>query len=110
MVDNSGNLIGGVSGNDFVLTGSATGPGNTSYTGTLLTGEVVAFGSRELGSTDRFQLVFQVTGGTMASLYTGPIGIVITAENSDLQQLIWDELHFNIEVYSRWNSIGRGNY
>jgi hypothetical protein len=82
-VANTGALMGGVTGSDFTLTGTVTDDQNNTYSGTLLTGEVMQFGFRELGTTDRFELRFVVTGGTLASRFAGKdIGIVITAESS----------------------------
>ncbi len=83
MVGSTGVLSGGVVGDDLVLTGTVTDRNGVTYTGTLLTGEVIRFGFQELGGTDRFQLQFVVTGGTMASLFSGKdLGITITAESS----------------------------
>jgi uncharacterized repeat protein (TIGR01451 family) len=82
-VSNTGVLLGGVSGNDLTLTGTTTDQFAVTYTGTLLTGEIVAFGSRDIGTTDRFELRFVVTGGLLASQFAGKeIGVVIAAENS----------------------------
>jgi uncharacterized repeat protein (TIGR01451 family) len=82
-VSNSGVLTGGVSGDDLTLTGTVTDQLGNTYSGTLLTAEIVQFGYRELGSTDRFELRFVVTGGTLAGKFAGKdLGIVITAETS----------------------------
>jgi uncharacterized repeat protein (TIGR01451 family) len=83
-VNSAGQLVGsGTATNDLTINGTVKGPGNVTYNGPLLTGKVIAFGSQELGTVDKFQLVFQVTGGSLAGFYTGHnIGIVITAENS----------------------------
>lgn len=80
-VDQSGNLVGGVAGDDLVLTGTVYG---TSYAGTLLTGEIVGFGIQDSASTiDYIDLRLKVTGGSMASLFTGnDIGVSLAMENS----------------------------
>ena len=69
-VNNDGTLAGGVSGDDVIITGDV-GP----YLGTLLTGEVVAFGYLDFPDlqTDRFFFRFRATGGRLydAGLYLG---------------------------------------
>ena len=54
-VDGSGNLIGGVPGDDLVLTGNLDidGNGTVDFSGVLLTGEVSGFGFLNVGGTDR---------------------------------------------------------
>ena len=82
-VNNGGFLVGGVAGDDIVVTGTTANAQGVPYTGTLLTGEVTAFGFKEGGSVDRFDFRFHVTGGALAALFTGQdIGLVMTAENS----------------------------
>jgi hypothetical protein len=82
IVNNSGNLVGGVPGHDFVMTGTVSDGVNT-YTGTLLTGEVTAFGFLNVGTTDFFDFRFTVTGGTMAGLFAGKdIGVSYASEGS----------------------------
>jgi uncharacterized repeat protein (TIGR01451 family) len=82
-VSNTGILLGGAPGDDLVLTGVVLdASGATMYSGTLLTGEVTAFGYRDAGTTDQFQMRFQVTGGALASLYGPYAGLIISAENS----------------------------
>jgi hypothetical protein len=80
-VDNAGNLIGGVSGDDFVMTGQIDGTLN----GTLLTGEILQFGFlNATGTTDTFDFRFRVTGGTLAPLFAcQEIGVLLTSENSN---------------------------
>lgn len=75
-VDESGNLIGGVAGDDFVVSGSIDLDGDSTpdVTGVLLTGEAVAFGFQDTGSgstTDIFDLRLTVTGGALA--VSGPL-------------------------------------
>lgn len=84
-VDEFGELVGGVSGPDLRIVGNLSVDQNFSFefTGTLLTAEVVAFGAEETGSTDIFTYIFEVTGGTAASLYpTGTFGVIVQNENS----------------------------
>lgn len=63
----AGNLIGGVPGDDLVITGSFDENGDTiyDYTGVLLTGEVNNFGFIN-GGGDIFEWTFTVTGGALA--------------------------------------------
>ena len=80
-VDNAGTLLGGVSGDDFVMTGQVDGTLN----GTLLTGEIVQFGFlNATGTTDTFDFRFRVTGGTLAPLFAcQEFGVLLTSENSN---------------------------
>lgn len=84
-VDAHGQLVGGVAGDDLVVSGALDRNGDfvIDQTGTLLTGEIIAFGFEELGATDRLSYVFEVTGGLLAAEYAGSqIGILQTIENS----------------------------
>ena len=85
-LDSSGALVGGVAGDDLVVTGKVdtTGDGIYDADGVLLTGEIVAFGSQDTGTTnDDFDFRFHVTGGQLAGLFAGQdIGIHLDAENS----------------------------
>ena len=61
VVDSSGNLIGGTSGDDLVIIGAIDQDGDSvaDFDGVLLTGEVVAFGFQDSGGpTDDFDFVF----------------------------------------------------
>jgi hypothetical protein len=81
-VDNSGQLVGGVAGDDLVVTGSIN-DGTINVSGVLLTGEVTDFGFAESGATDAYDFRFAVTGGALASLFAGKdIGITTTSEHS----------------------------
>ena len=89
-VDETGRLVGGVAGDDLVVQGSVDVDGDAiaDYTGTLLTGEILAFGAENTGATsgatDQYDFRFQVTGGSMSSLYAGKdIGITTASEQSD---------------------------
>ncbi len=71
--------------NTFTLTGTVLAPnGITVWSGTLLSGTVLEFGSEDSGGgTDRFDMRVHVTGGFMASLVLpGDIGVQIQAEQS----------------------------
>lgn len=81
-VDNAGNLIGGVPGDDLLVTGTINS-GSVNVSGVLLTGEVTAFGFAEGGATDVYDFRFVVTGGALASYFFGKeIGVTTTSENS----------------------------
>lgn len=83
-VDNSGRLIGGVSGHDLVMTGAIDldDDGINEYDGTLLTAEIRSFGFLEAGATDQFDAKLSTTGGSMAGLYGKKIALSMVAENS----------------------------
>ncbi|REJ69319.1 MAG: hypothetical protein DWQ31_05040, partial [Planctomycetota bacterium] len=69
-VDNSGNLIGGVAGDDLTLSGTIDIDGDSipDVSGTLLTGEVTGFGFLDTGSTtDQFDFTFTPTGGAFVA-------------------------------------------
>src|SRR5579871_1588901 len=84
-VDNSGNLTGTPTSRDVVIRGTITDPSTSqTYTGDLLTGSIKGFGF-QLGSggTSTFDFDFAVTGGTMASYFSGQhIGIILNSEGS----------------------------
>ena len=84
-VDRTGALVGGVAGNDLTLTGriDTNGDGVYEYSGVLLTGEVLAFGSQNVSTTDVYGFRFSVTGGALQSLYgTNDAGIRLTSATS----------------------------
>jgi hypothetical protein len=85
-VDGSGALVGGVAGDDLVLTGDVDVDGDFSddFSGTLLTGEIVAFGSQDSGgATDQYDFRFIVTGGALAGMYAGKdLGVTTSSEGS----------------------------
>lgn len=81
-IDNSGNLIGGVAGDDLVVSGEIT-IGGTTYSGVLLTGEILDFGVAGNGPnvTSSFEYLFEITGGSLASFYEGKdFDVLLTAE------------------------------
>ncbi|MBM3724636.1 MAG: hypothetical protein FJW40_04315 [Acidobacteria bacterium] len=82
-VSNTGVLIGRQPGHDLVVNATAT-LGANNYAAPLLTGEVIAFGYNETGTTtDQFDFKFQITGGSLAPFYAGnDIAVTLTAENS----------------------------
>ncbi|MDH3588000.1 MAG: hypothetical protein OEQ74_01220, partial [Gammaproteobacteria bacterium] len=83
IVDNGGDLVGGVPGNDLEIFGEVTINGDT-FSGMLLTGEVTGYmGEDGVGTTDFHSLRFTVTGGLLAGLYGSDIGIEITSEMSN---------------------------
>lgn len=86
VLDGAGNVISGIPGDDLVIEGQVDQNGDTipDYTGILLTGEIVAFGFEDSGSaTDQYDFRFVVTGGSLASFYTGmDIGVTTVSESS----------------------------
>ncbi|HDZ21692.1 hypothetical protein LCGC14_0698170 [marine sediment metagenome] len=90
-VDNDGNLIGGVAGDDFRIEGQIDqdGDGIFDFDGVLLTGEILEFGHLDSGSiTDQYNFRFQATGGDLvtAGLFTGKdIGVRMTSPNSTFE-------------------------
>jgi len=84
-VDNAGNLLGGVPGDDFVVTGDLDldGNGTIDASGTLLSGEIVGFGFLETGATDTFDFQIEPTGGALLPFWNGQdIGVTLSSENS----------------------------
>lgn len=86
VLDSAGAVISGVPGDDLVIEGQVDQNGDTipDYTGILLTGEIVAFGFEDSGpATDQYDFRFAVTGGALASFYTGmDIGVTTVSESS----------------------------
>ena len=80
-LDSACNLVGGIAGDDFALSGGIFG-GSTEL---LLTGEVLEFGFTEAtGSLQEFDFRFAVTGGSLASEFTNEdLGVVVTSLNSN---------------------------
>ncbi|MCH7813748.1 MAG: hypothetical protein IID40_06970 [Planctomycetes bacterium] len=85
-VGTSGELLGGVIGDDLILEGvvDVDDDGVAEYSGLLLAGEVVAFGFEDTGTnTDRFDLLFEATGGALLGLLDSNfIGVTVTSEGS----------------------------
>jgi hypothetical protein len=65
LIDNGGNLVGGVMGPDLIISGSVVING-VPYSGNLLTGEASDFGYQDAGQTDLFDFRFITTGLFMA--------------------------------------------
>lgn len=85
VVDDAGSLVGGTPGDDFVLTGDLDIDGDfiVDFSGTLLTGEITAFGFEEAGATDNYDFRFTITGGLIAGEYAGQdLGMTTTSESS----------------------------
>lgn len=88
LVGNDGQLIGGVPGDDLTLVGTVdlTPYGLPSASGTLLTGEIVAFGSHDsesFSTTDSYDFRFRPTGGALVTLFNGKdIGVTTLSESS----------------------------
>jgi len=70
LVNNAGNFAGGVAGDDLIINGSFN-YNNQSYSGTLLTGEVTAFGWQDVPNTTYalFDFSFNATGGALLPWY-----------------------------------------
>ena len=68
-VNAAGVFVGGISGDDVVITGRVTAPGLGVVDGVLLTGEVKAFGYHD--SPDEFDMRVSITGGHLASFFLG---------------------------------------
>ena len=85
-VDNAGNLVGGVAGDDLVISGDADLDGDyiPDVSGVLLTGEILEVGSLDTGTAvDSFDFRFALTGGLLAGYYSGnDLGVTLTSENS----------------------------
>ena len=90
-VDNAGNLVGGVAGDDLIIEGQIDryGDGTIDFDGVLLTGEIVEFGSLDSGSTtDQYDFRFMPTGGdlVLAGFFDGmDIGVRMTSANSTFE-------------------------
>jgi hypothetical protein len=85
-VDESGNLIGGNPSLSFDLEvqGVLFLADSSFIAGTMLTGEIVAFGHEDSGgTTDQYDFVFSITGGQLAGLYpNGQAGVILTSADS----------------------------
>ena len=87
IVDDTGTLVSGIAGDDFVLTGDVDLDGDfiVDFSGTLLTGEIYQLTSNDSGgTTDDYMAMTTVTGGLLSGLYAGQdLKFLITSENSD---------------------------
>jgi hypothetical protein len=87
VVDDSGNLVGGGSGEDFELKGEVEidtdGDGTPEqFSGILLSGEVEKFGFEDREVDDRYDFVFTTTGGELAGLFGSAFGVTTVSEHS----------------------------
>ena len=70
LVDAAVGLIGGTPGDDLLIEGRTTLNGLGTFSGVLLTAEVLEFGFQDgIGSFDSFDFRFRVTGGLLAFLF-----------------------------------------
>lgn len=87
LIDDTGALIGGVPGDDLIVTGELDqdGDGSIDFAGVLLTAEVIGFGFQDTGTpTDQYDFRLALTGGLLAPFYQGgDLGLTVTSENSD---------------------------
>ena len=101
-VNNDGTLRGGVPLDDLVVIGAVdtTGDNVLNADGVLLTGEIIAFGFLNGGTTDTYDFRFVATGGLLAPLYANQdIGFVLTSENSN----------FNNSFFTSFQGKAKGN-
>ena len=88
-LDAQGNVVGGVDGPDLQVDGWIDMNRNNiqdagDYTGVLLTGEILQFGSYDSGGpNDSYDFRFQFTGGSLSPFFQGKdIGLTMTSLNS----------------------------
>jgi len=85
-VDNDGNLVGGVVGDDLVIEGEIDINRDrvSDYSGVLLTGEIADFGYLNSGTnTDQYDFRLTPTGGALMPFFEGKdIGMVMTSLSS----------------------------
>lgn len=85
LVDAAGNLTGGDPGGDDLQVfgfSDIDGDGNADIGGLLLSGEILAFGYQNGGSTDLYDFSFTVTGGALAPAFGGLVGVSMQSERS----------------------------
>ena len=94
IVDDSGQLVGGVSGDDLAVYGAVDLDGTGNYqSGVLLTGEVTGFSFIDTdGGTDTHQFTFNVTGGLLAPFYAGQDLAVVNNSEPQVGQPQFDGL------------------
>jgi PEP-CTERM motif len=78
-----GTSTSGVSGADLSITGTIDLNGDMvpEATGTLLTGEIAAFGASSSGP-GTFEFVFDVTGGALQTLFGSQAGVILSAASN----------------------------
>ncbi|HWD91569.1 MAG TPA: HYR domain-containing protein [Verrucomicrobiae bacterium] len=97
MVDSTGALVSGSPSNqDLVVMGTVnrvvSGVTNT-YTGVLVEGQVLGFGFLENGSADLYDFRFQVTGGSMASLFGNVVSVTLNSAASTFSNNFTIDFH-----------------
>ncbi|MBT8132051.1 MAG: hypothetical protein KJO35_07270, partial [Gammaproteobacteria bacterium] len=79
-----GSLVGGVPGDDLLVTGRVDLGGGDVRDGTLLTGEVTEYmGENGSGTTDFHSFRFTVTGGLLNDIFGSDVAIELTSEMSN---------------------------
>jgi hypothetical protein len=58
------------------------GDGSPNLEGDLLTGNALAFGSQDVGTTDLFDFAFEITGGLLAEFFVPQVGLALQSERS----------------------------
>lgn len=91
LLDAAGNLVGGVAGHDFEISGDIPDKG---ISGLLIAGEVKAFGYADLGKLYAlFDFTFEATDGALLNLYVlGMGGSTVFVEKSNFDNM-WDINH-----------------
>ena len=94
-IDDTGNLVSGIHGDNFVLKGTVDLGAKGVKSDVLLRGKVKKFGFYNSStSTDKFDFRITLTGGELAFLFDGcDIGIVNISEQSDLTGLFTDDFN-----------------
>ena len=106
-VDSSGKLTGGVAGDDIAISGSFA-YGGTDYSGTLLAGEITAFGWTTLLPTPYkiFDYTFDFKSGTLSSfyaLYNDKGGDITFCEGSNFTG-DWTSDHYDTAAKTKHNT------
>lgn len=82
-IDASGMASSGTGSHDFMLWGDVN-DGSTDHTGLLLSGSLLGFGFQDVtATTDVFDFLFEVTGGSLASQFGNDhVGVLMIAQSS----------------------------
>lgn len=102
-IGNDGNLISGVAGNDLVISGTIT-IGSQTYSGVLLTGEILDFGVEGNGPNvaSSFEYLFEITGGQLSSFYEGKdFDVLLSAEPLASQPAGYDNFTKNFTTVAK---------
>src|SRR5262249_37887779 len=92
-VNNSGALVGGVPGDDLVVSGDIDTDFDTNYdySGVLLTAEITGFGYLDVGIADQYDMRFSITGGALTPQFGGnDLGMLVLSENSTFTDFTTD--------------------